>query len=87
MEYKKHYSEEEINDVRTWFETHKDHLPDTLQMDKATFIKNLNHTVSLYLDIAEKHKDNETYAAQIHHLFMMRDAIREQWSKDNVSYE
>ncbi len=87
MEFKKHYTDEELNEVKTWFQTHFDHLPTSLQMDKATFIKDLKQTVSLYYDILDKHKDNPTYAAQIHHIFMMRNAVREVWKNEGNNYE
>ena len=44
-------------------------------MDKATYIKDLKHTVTLYYDILAKHHENPTYAAQIRHIFLMRDAV------------
>ncbi len=75
MEYKKHYTDEEINETVEWFKSHMDELPDSLQLDKATFIPDLRKTVPLYFDIAAEHKDNATYAAQIRHLFLMREAV------------
>ena len=45
-------------------------------------MKDLKHTVTLYYDIVNKLKDNPTYAAQIRHLFLMRDAVLEQWKEE-----
>ena len=75
MEYKKHYTDEELNEVVGWFKSHFDELPASLYIDKATYVKDLKHTVTLYYDIVNKLKDNPTYAAQIRHLFLMRDAV------------
>lgn len=75
MEYKKHYSSEELSEVMDWFKKHYDQLPESIQVDKATYIKDLKHTVKLYYDIVEKHHENPTYAAQIRHIFLMRDAV------------
>lgn len=75
VEYKKHYSDEEINEVITWFQERMDRLPQSLDMGKGTMLPDLKRTVRLYFDIAELHKDNPTYAAQIHHLFKIRDAL------------
>lgn len=87
MEYKKHYTTEELNEVKEWFKKHMEHLPKEIMMDKATHIKDLKHTVSLYYDILDKHKDNPTYAAQIHHIFMMRDAVKKVWEDEKLNYE
>ncbi len=77
MEFKKHYTDEEINEVISWFKENYDALPPSLHVDKATYISDFPATVKLYYDIALAHKDNPTYAAQIRHLFKMRDAVKE----------
>ncbi len=84
MEFKKHYTDEEINEVIQWFKEHSDNLPASLDMDKATHIPDFPSTVKLYYDIALAHKDNPTYAAQIHHLFKMRDAIKKLWEEEEL---
>ncbi len=81
MEYKKHYTDEELGEVVGWFKSHFDELPDSLHIDKATYISDFKHTVTLYYDIASQHKDNPTYAAQIRHLFLMRDAVLKLWKE------
>lgn len=87
MDYKKHYTNEELDELISWFDSHKEHLPKSLQMDKATYIKDLDKTLKLYLEIEKRHKDNDTYGGQIYHMFMMRDAIRALWKKENKDYE
>lgn len=82
MEYKKHYTDDELNEVVGWFKSHFDELPASLYIDKATYVKDLKHTVTLYYDIVNKLKDNPTYAAQIRHLFLMRDAVLKQWKEE-----
>lgn len=82
MEYKKHYTDEELNEVVDWFKTHMNELPESIYMDKATYIKDLKHTVTLYFDIVKQLKDNPTYAAQIRHLFLMRDAVLKEWEQN-----
>ena len=66
MEYKKHYTDEELAEVVNWFKEHFDELPQSIHIDKATYIADLKHTVTLYYDIVAKHKDNPTYAAYTH---------------------
>ena len=83
MEYKKHYSDEELDEVVSWFKAHLDELPNSIYIDKATYVKDLKHTVTLYFNIVAKLKDNPTYAAQIRHLFLMREAVQREWEKNN----
>ena len=61
--------------------SHFDELPGSLHIDKATYISDFKKTVTLYYDIAVQHKDNPTYAAQIRHLFLMRDAVINLWKE------
>ena len=53
MEYKKHFTDQEIEEVCNWFKTHFDQLPETLQLDNATYIRDFKHTVELYFDICQ----------------------------------
>ncbi|CDA44044.1 MAG: DUF6965 family protein [Bacteroidales bacterium] len=85
MEYKKHYTDEELAEVVNWFKEHFDELPQSIHIDKATYIADLKHTVTLYYDIVAKHKDNPTYAAQIHHIYQMRDAVLRKWEEDKAT--
>lgn len=79
MEYKKHYTEEELQKLSKWFEQHTDKLPASLRVDKATYVPDLKRTVRFYFDIAKEHKDNPTYAAQIFLLFKIKDVLEKQW--------
>ena len=72
MEYKKHFTDQEIEEVCNWFKTHFDQLHETLQLDNATYIRDFKHTVELYFDICQQHKDNPTYSGQIYQLFKMK---------------
>ncbi len=76
MEYKKLYSQEEIDEITAWFESHKDQLPESLDVDKATHMSNFRQTVSSYIDIARLHRENATYSGQIYFLFQMREAVK-----------
>ncbi len=76
MEYKKLYSQEEIDEITVWFESHKDQLPESLDVDKATHMSNFRQTVSSYIDIARLHRENATYSGQIYFLFQMREAVK-----------
>lgn len=74
MEYKKHFTDEELNAVKEWFNSHWDLLPESLSPEPGTFIKDFKHTLTLYYDIMEQHKNNPTYSAQIYQVFKMQVA-------------
>ncbi len=76
MEYKKLYSQEEIDEIIAWFEAHEDQLPQSLDVDKATHMPDFRNTVKNYMDIARLHRENATYSGQIYFLFQMRDAVK-----------
>ena len=75
MEYKKIYSSEELADIINWTKQNMHRLPKTLQLDKACYIPDLPKTMSIYVEICEKHYANETYGAQIRHIFQMREKL------------
>lgn len=78
MEYKKTYTAEELRELIHWFEAHKEQLPETLRLDKSTFIPNFRLTAEYYISIARKHYANPTYGAQIWMLFRMRERLQEE---------
>lgn len=81
MEYKKLFTKEELKEIVEWFESHWDKLPESLYMDKATYLSDFKRTVRLYYDIAKEHGENPTYSGQIFQLFKMRDAVEREWQK------
>jgi len=79
MEYKKHYTDNELRELTVWYEQNMERLPSSLRVDKATYVPDLGRTVRFYFDIMREHKDNPTYAAQIFLLFKIRKVLEEQW--------
>ena len=75
MEYKKGYTSEELADIIKWVKENSHRLPESLQLDPATFIPNLHRTIENYIKISEAHYKNPTYNAQIHHLFLVREKL------------
>lgn len=78
MEYKKIYTQEELDDIINWTRENFKRLPQSLRLDKGTYIPNLHSTMETYIEICEKHKLNPTYGAQIRHIFMMREKLLEE---------
>ncbi|MGM9687530.1 MAG: DUF6965 family protein [Alloprevotella sp.] len=75
MPYKKQFTEAELKELLEWFEAQAEHLPHSLQLDKATYIADLPKTVKLYFDIVRLHGDNPTYSGQINHLFKIKEKL------------
>lgn len=87
MKYKKLYTDEELDGLIQWFKDHFDQLPESLYIDKATYVKDLKHTVVLYFDILNDLRTIPCYGAQIRHLFLMKDAVEREWKKASESQE
>lgn len=77
MDFKKQYIHEEIEEVIAWFEKHKNDIPQTLDLDKATHIPDFPSTLHCYIEIAQTHFNNPTYSGQIYTLFRMREAMQQ----------
>lgn len=75
MEYKKIYAPEEIKELLDWFQARLADLPGSLRLDQATFIPDFPATARSFMAIAEQHRENATYGAQIYMLFRMRDKL------------
>lgn len=76
--YTKEYSLEEIKEIMEWFRTRYDRLPESIMINEGLKIPNLKFTVQQYLDFVELNHENPTYAAQVLHLFRMRERLLEQ---------
>ena len=50
MEKKKTHTNEEILELKTWFESITEKLPETMQIDKSTYTPNLKRTVNILLE-------------------------------------
>ena len=81
MEYKKQYTQEELDNLVAWFKEHMDELPQSLYIDKATYVKDLKYTVQLYFDIVRDLAEIPCYSGQIRHLFLMKEAVEREWAK------
>ena len=73
MEYKKLYSLEEVEQVKTWFRERWDDL----HLDQATYMADLRHTLTLYFEIADTLRENPTYSPQVYLLFKVQRALQE----------
>lgn len=75
MEKKSVHSPESIKEITEWFAAQHDRLPQTLQLNKATRLPNLPHTVDLLLDLARAQRGNATFDNEVNLLFEIRDRL------------
>ena len=87
MEYKKLYTNEELDGLIAWFKEHMDELPESIYIDKATYVKDLKYTVTLYFDILNELREIPCYGSQIRHLFLMKEAVEREWAKEGKDEE
>ncbi|MGN1240847.1 MAG: DUF6965 family protein [Alloprevotella sp.] len=77
MDYKSIFSKEELNELTDWFNERKDKLPETLQVDDATFVKDLHQTVDYYLRLVELYHDKRAFSGQLYLLERIRKKLIE----------
>lgn len=75
MTFKKTYTAEELQELTNWITEHLPHMPESLQLNKATYIADLHRTARYYLDLVKLHQNNPTYGGQLHHLFEIRQRL------------
>lgn len=75
MEYKRHFTDEETDELIAWMEKNMEQLPESLQYNQATFIPDLKKTASDYIDLVRQHRNDPAFNGQIYHLFVMRDLL------------
>ena len=75
MDYKSIFSKEELKELTDWFKERKDKLPETLQVDDATFVKDLRQTVDYYLRLVELYHDKRAFSGQLYLLERIRNKL------------
>ena len=82
MIFKKTYTPEELQELVDWMTQRLPTMPESLQLNKATYISNLKRTTKDYLDLVKLHANNPTYGGQLHHLFEIRQRLEEMEQKE-----
>lgn len=75
MEKKSIHSQDDIKEIAEWFAARRDRLPQTLQLNKATRLPDLPHTVNLLLDLANAQRGNATFDNEVNLLFEIRNRL------------
>lgn len=52
MEKKRTHTIEEVNEIKAWFESHKNQIPPTMQIDSSAFTPDLPETISMLFEQA-----------------------------------
>ncbi len=74
--FKKDVSQQELEEIIEWFEARMDRLPETMQIDKATYTGNLPATVKSYLNMLKGRKVSVTFCGYIAHLGVIRKRLQ-----------
>ena len=77
MDYNSIFPKEELKELSDLFKERKDKLPETLQVDDATFVKDLRQTVDYYLRLVELHHDKRAFSGQLYLLERIRKKLIE----------
>lgn len=77
MEFKKLYSEKELNDLSHWFKSNKDNLPASFRVNKSLNYPNLHLTAEIIPEQIAMLGKNSTYSGLIHQYFMLREKLLE----------
>ncbi len=75
--FKPEFTKEEIQDLIAWFETRKDRLPATLQINRSSHTENLPHTVKRMIGVITEKGPTPTFSGYIAHLFLIRERLKE----------
>ena len=66
MSIKLRHTIEEIDELKVWFETIKDRLPETIQIDSSAYTLNLKETINILVEQAYICYDNTKMQGCIH---------------------
>lgn len=77
MEYKTHYDKAELDELKLWFETHRDALPESFSDGKMLTIPDLHHTVNVAIDQLKHPNMSISFSGQLYHLFLLRDKLKD----------
>lgn len=77
MNFKKNFSAEEIEELCSWLKENIDKLPQSLQLDKSIYIKDLKSTIELFIPLAKERRESQCFNGQIFLLFKIREKVLE----------
>ena len=77
MEKKRTHTIEEIDELRDWFETNRDKVPATMQIDSSAFTPDLPETISMLFDQAYICYENPKMQGSIRLLKKIKKLIEE----------
>ena len=71
--YKIEYSEEEINDLLKWFDSHN--FEGSIDLGKGEKVLDLKKAIGGLAHIAKNYRQNPNFSGQIHTFFHLRDEL------------
>ncbi len=80
--FKRIYTREELEELRSWYERHENELPVSLQLNEATLFKDLKVAVKAFLEVYRTHGTNPTFSGQYYLLFLIRQQLESMGIRD-----
>lgn len=77
MEYKTHYNQAELEELKSWFETHRNALPKSFSDGATLSIPDLHHTINVAIDQLKNPNMSISFSGQLYHLFLLRDKLKD----------
>ncbi len=77
MEFKKQYTEKELDDLVQWFKSNLEFLPASFKLDEATNYPDLHFTAGIIIEQAPLLGKNDIYSGLIHQYSLLRDKLIE----------
>lgn len=77
MEYKKKFTVAEMRALADWYQRHAAELPETLQLDAATFYTDLRFTLDGFFKVYGLHGEKPSFSGEIYQLFLIKKRLVE----------
>ena len=76
--FKAEYEASELQELFEWFEKHMEQLPRELQLDDATYTRDLPRTVRSYVHLLQNMRRTISQGGYVAHLMLIRERLRDE---------
>jgi len=79
MEFRSLYSLEELRQLRDWFVSHRENVPQQIRVDKATYYKDVPFAIESIIGILDNVKEtNENFGGLYYTFFLLKEKLEEE---------
>ncbi len=76
--FKTKYSQAELDELFAWFDSRMDRLPESLQVDEATYSVNVRETVSAYIRTIKNCELTVSLNGYVSQLMLIRERLKQE---------